>query len=175
MIQTFLQVVVRGLGLVGLVALGACASTPASVTFHPIPNAAKPAYSEAVEVKSAGISTLYVSSLVPEPADPSQPKESRAYFGDTQVQTDGLLKRMKALLERRGFTMRDVVKVNVYVVADPAKGNLPDGEGFAAAYARHFGTAEVPNLPARTRFGVVPFPNPAWLVALDVVAVKAAP
>ena len=25
------------------------------------------------------------------------------------------------------------------------------------------------------RVGVVPFPNPAWLVALDVVAVKAAP
>jgi enamine deaminase RidA (YjgF/YER057c/UK114 family) len=173
--RTLLRVVARSLGLIGVVALGACATAPASLTFHPIPNAAKPAYSEAVEVKAAGVSTLYVSSLVPEPADPSQPKDSRAYFGDTQVQTDGLLRRMKALLERRGFTMRDVVKVNVYLVSDSTKGNQPDGEGFSAAYARHFGTTEVPNLPARTRFGVVPFPNPAWLVALDVVAVKAAP
>ena len=173
--QTLHQAIGRSLFLLSFLTLSACTTTPASVSYHAIPGAAKPAYSEAVEVKAAGVSTLYVSSLVPEPADPSQPKESRAYFGDTQVQTDGLLKRMKALLERHGFTMRDVVKVNVYVVADPTKGNQPDGEGFAAAYARHFGTAEVPNLPARTRFGVVPFPNPAWLVALDVVAVKAAP
>ena len=172
--QTLLRVIRPGL-LLAAVALSACVTAPTSVTFHPIPNAAKPAYSEAVEVKAAGVSTLYVSSLVPEPADPSQPKDSRAYFGDTQVQTDGLLRRMKALLERRGFTMRDVVKVNVYLVADSTKGNQPDGDGFSAAYTRHFGTTEVPNLPARTRFGVVPFPNPAWLVALDVVAVKAAP
>jgi enamine deaminase RidA (YjgF/YER057c/UK114 family) len=165
----------RGLLTLSAAALSACATAPASVTYHPIPGVAKPAYSQAVEVKGAGVATLYVSSLVPEPADPAQPKDSRAYFGDTQVQTEGLLRRVKALLELRGYSLRDVVKVNVYLVADPTKGNQPDGDGFSAAYAKSFGTAEVPNLPARTRIGVVPFPNPAWLVSLDVVAAKAAP
>jgi enamine deaminase RidA (YjgF/YER057c/UK114 family) len=166
-----------GAGVVraGAVAFSGCATAPASVTYHPIPGVAKPAYSQAVEVKSAGVATLYVSSLVPEPADPGQPKDSRAYFGDTQVQTEGLLRRVKALLEARGYSLRDVVKVTVYLVSDPTKGNQADGDGFSAAYSRFFGTADMPNLPARTRIGVTPFPNPAWLVSLDVVAAKAAP
>lgn len=141
-------------------------------TFHLPPGTTNPSYSEAVEVKGAGLSTLYVSSLVPAVADPTAAKEARAYFGDMQVQTDGLLKRLKALLERRGYSLRDVVKVNVYLVGDPARGHQVDNEGFNAAYARHFGTAEVPTLPARTRITAAGLTNPAWLIALDVVAAR---
>lgn len=140
--------------------------------FHLPSGSAKPSYSEAVEVKGGGISTLYVSSLVPEVADSSAAKDSRAYFGDTHTQTDGLLKRMKVLLERHGYSMRNVIKVNVFLVADPTKAGVVDSEGFTRAYGKHFGTADVPTLPARTRLTVTGFTNPQALIALDVVAAK---
>lgn len=146
-----------------------------AVSFHKPPGATKPSYSEAVEVLGQGVSTLYVSSLVPEPLDTSAPKDSRAYFGDTKAQTDGLLMRAKALLERHGYAMRDVVKVNVFLIADPARAGAPDVDGFAQGYGKHFGTSETPTLPARTRLTVSALTNPNWLVAMDFVAARSLP
>jgi enamine deaminase RidA (YjgF/YER057c/UK114 family) len=146
-----------------------------AVSFHKPPGASKPSYSEATEVVGQGVSTLYVSSLVPEPLDASAPKDSRAYFGDTQAQADGLLKRAKILLERHGYTMRDVVKVNVFLIADPTRGGTVDVDGFAKGYGNHFGTPETPTLPARTRLTVSALTNPNWLVAMDFIAARSRP
>ena len=146
-----------------------------AVSFHKPPGAAKPSYSEATEVAGQGVSTLYVSSLVPEPLDASAPKDSRAYFGDTQAQTDGLLRRAKILLERHGYAMRDVVKVNVFLIGDATRGGVPDVDGFAQGYGRHFGTPETPTLPARTRLTVSALTNPNWLVAMDFIAARSRP
>ena len=155
-----------------LLPLAGCAQ---AVNFHKPPGASKPSYSEATEVVGQGVSTLYVSSLVPEPLDASAPKDSRAYFGDTQAQTDGLLMRAKTLLERHGYAMRDVVKVNVFLIADPGRGGVTDVDGFAQGYGKHFGTPETPTLPARTRLTVSALTNPNWLVAMDFIAARSRP
>lgn len=155
-----------------LAAVATVANAQPVTTFHSVPGVSKPTYSEAVEVRGAGVATLYVSSLVPDVADASAPKDSRNYFGDTQVQTDGILRRLKTLLERRGYTMKDVVKVNVYLVGDPTKGGATDGDGFSVAYAKHFGTAETPTLPARTRIASAALTNSLWLVAIEAIAAK---
>lgn len=165
----------------GRIAVLACASLlpwagfAQTVNFHKPPGASKPSYSEVVEVLGQGVSTLYVSSLVPEPLDTSAPKDSRAYFGDTHAQTDGLLVRAKTLLERHGYTMRDVVKVNVYLIPDATRGGATDADGFAQGYGKHFGTPETPTLPARTRLTVSALTNPNWLVAMDFIAARSRP
>jgi enamine deaminase RidA (YjgF/YER057c/UK114 family) len=157
--------------------LSACASqapTPAltsSTRFLLTPGVANPAYSEAVEVRSAGVSTLYLASLVPEPVDRSVPVTSPASLGDMRTQTDAILKRVKAILNRHGYDMRDVVKVSVFVVADPATGRV-DNEGFAQAYAAHFGGWRVAPAAGPHRVTVAGLTNPLARVALDVIAVK---
>jgi len=169
--SSLLPATLRALILAGLSATTSSAFAQA-VNFHAPPGTGKPSYSEAVEVKGAGVSTLYVSGLVPEL---QKDAAKDAPFGDTQAQTEGILTRLKSVLERSGYTMRDVVKVNVYLVADPVKGGKTDGDGFSAAYSKYFGTAETPTLPARTRSASASLTNPLWLVAIDVIAAKAAP
>ncbi len=70
--------------------------------------------------------------------------------------------------------MSDVVKMNVFLVGDPAKGGAMDFEGLMKAYARHFGTSAQPSLPARTTVQVVALPMPGALVEIEVVAARTA-
>jgi hypothetical protein len=95
--------VLRSALAAGIVAVSGLAAAQGVTTFHVPPGVGKPSYSEAVEVRAGGLSTLYVSGLVPEPLDAGALRDSRAYFGDTQAQTDGILKRLKALLERHSY------------------------------------------------------------------------
>ena len=71
-----------------------------------------------------------------------------------------------------GLSMSDVIKMQVFLVKDPAKGNKMDFAGFMKGYTQFFGTAEQPNLPARSAFEIAALANPAWLVEIEVVAVR---
>ena len=53
-------------------------------------------------------------------------------------------------LDQLGLGFGDVVAMTVYLVGDPARGGRMDFDGFMAAYSQFFGTAEQPNLPARS-------------------------
>jgi enamine deaminase RidA (YjgF/YER057c/UK114 family) len=66
----------------------------------------------------------------------------------------------------------DVVKMNVFMVGDPAKGDSMDFEGLMKAYSRYFGTAARPNLPARTTVQVIALPMPGALVEIELVAAR---
>ncbi|WP_104018640.1 Rid family hydrolase [Roseovarius nitratireducens] len=44
--------------------------------------------------------------------------------------------------------------------------------GFMEGYIQHFGTEEQPDLPTRSVFEVAGLANPAWLVEIEVVAVR---
>ena len=66
----------------------------------------------------------------------------------------------------------DVVAMTVYLVGDPAKGNRMDFDGFMAAYSQFFGTAEQPNLPARSTVQVAGLVQPGMLVEIEVQLVK---
>jgi enamine deaminase RidA (YjgF/YER057c/UK114 family) len=73
-----------------------------------------------------------------------------------------------------GLTMSDVIKMQVFLVKDPAKGNKMDFAGFMKGYTQFFGTAEQPHLPSRSAFEIAALANPAYLVEIEVVAVRGA-
>jgi enamine deaminase RidA (YjgF/YER057c/UK114 family) len=123
---------------------------------------------ESVEVP-AGARLLFVSGQVPPAIDPQAPIESRAAYGDMETQTRGTLQRLKTKLENAGYSMRDIVKLQGFLVGEEKFGGGPDLEGFGRAYREFFASDD---LPARTRIQVVRLMNPAWLVEVEAVAAK---
>ena len=69
--------------------------------------------------------------------------------------------------------MGDVVKMTVFLVADPSKDNKLDFAGLMAGYTRFFATAEQPNKPARSAVQVAALVVPGALVEIEVIAAKA--
>jgi enamine deaminase RidA (YjgF/YER057c/UK114 family) len=124
----------------------------------------------AVEVPS-GRTVVYVSGQVPAAIDPAAPPESATY-GDTKTQTISVMNKIKAVLEGMNLKMGDVVKMQVFLAGDPAKDGKMDFAGFMEGYSMYFGTAEQPNLPARSTMQVAALVNPAYLVEIEVTAVR---
>ncbi len=124
----------------------------------------------AVEVPT-GKTTVYVSGQVPAAIDPTATGDAIAY-GDTKTQTISVMNKIKAVLEGMGLKMGDVVKMQVFLAGDPAKGGKMDFAGFMEGYSMYFGTAEQPNLPARSTMQVAALVNPAYLVEIEVTAVR---
>jgi enamine deaminase RidA (YjgF/YER057c/UK114 family) len=119
-----------------------------------------------------GRELVFLSGHTPPVIDPTAPPESIRAFGDTYRQAVGALQELQQSLERLGLTMSHVVKLQVFLVGDPALGGRMDNEGFSRAYAEFFGTPAQPHLVARTRVQVVGLVNPGWLVEVDAVAVR---
>jgi len=161
-------------GLLACTVLAGCAThTKRELVRYPIPNSNFP-ISRAVEVP-AHASTVYLSGMVPPKIDDSKPNsDPTAYGADTEAQTVGVLQRIQTQLESMGLTMGDVVKMQVFLVKDPAKGNRMDFAGFMKGYTQFFGTAAQPKLPARSAFEIAALGNPAWFVEIEVVAVRSA-
>src|SRR5271154_4990985 len=86
-------------------------------------------WSESVEVP-AGATLLFVSGQVPPVVDPRAPIESRAAYGDMETQTRGVLQRLKGKLENAGYAMRDIVKLQGFLVGEERFGGRPDLDGF---------------------------------------------
>ncbi|APC14239.1 hypothetical protein BLL42_00210 [Pseudomonas frederiksbergensis] len=126
----------------------------------------------AVEVP-ASASIVYLSGKLPPIQDSSQPLDSPlAYGGDTKGQTVAVLRAIELALSNIGLGLGDVVKMQVFLVGDPALDNRMDLKGFADGYAQFFGTDVQPNLPARTTLQVAGLANRGMRVEIDVVAVR---
>ncbi len=123
--------------------------------------------SAAVSVK-AGTDTVFLSGAMGLP-----PKGGTAAPGDTAAQTMGALTALQATLARLGMTMGDVVKMNVFLVGDPAHGGKMDFSGLMASYTKFFGTKDQPNKPARSAVQVAGLAAPGALVEIEVIAAKA--
>ena len=136
---------------------------------HKIPNSDFP-IALAVEIP-AGKTTVYVSGQVPAVVDDKAPKNTVAAFGDTKTQTVSVLKAIERALKSMNLSMGDVVKMQVFLVGDPTKSGM-DFAGFMDGYKQFFGTAEQPNLPARSVMQVAGLVNPGWLVEIEVTAVR---
>ena len=150
------------------------ASLPAAaadVVRHKLPNNSTFPISAAVEVP-AGRTTVYVSGMVPPVADASAPKDSVAAYGDTKTQSIAVLEAIGAQLKSMQLGFGDVVKMQVFLVGDPANGGRMDFAGFMAAYTQYFGTEEQPHLPARSAMQVAALANPGFLVEIEVTAVR---
>ena len=161
----------RGLGLLLLLCVATTGSAAAQdVVRHRTPGSNFP-IAAAVEVP-AGKTVVYLSGMVPRVANEQAPRNSTASFGDTKTQTVSVLQAIEAALSRMNLTMKDVVKMQAFLVADPAKDNRMDFAGFMEGYTQFFGTAEQPNLPSRSVMAVAGLVNPGWLVEIEVTAVR---
>jgi enamine deaminase RidA (YjgF/YER057c/UK114 family) len=126
---------------------------------------------KAVEVP-AGKSMVFLSGVLAPIADETKPKDSQDAYGDMETQTLGALKTIEASLKDMGMTMGDVVKMTVFMKGDPEKNGLLDFEGMMKAYTQFFGTADQPNLPARSAFQVAALVRPQYLIEIEVIAVR---
>lgn len=125
----------------------------------------------AVEVP-AGRTTVLVSGMVPPVVNREAGGNTLAAFGDTRVQTKGVLDRIEAALRSINLSLGDVVRMQVFLVGDPDRGGRMDFDGFMAAYVERFGNASQPNVPARSVMQVAGLVNPGWLVEIEVTAVR---
>lgn len=124
-------------------------------------------------VVPAGSETVLLSGQLASPIDPSKPATSIADFGDTKTQTISIFKKIDAALKKIGYTMKDVVKLTVFVAGDPALGGKMDFAGFNEGYKQFFGTAENPNLVARSTVQVAALAGPNFLIEIEAIAAKA--
>lgn len=123
-------------------------------------------------VVPAGAELVFVSGTLADPVKPDAPAGSPERFGDTEAQAASVFGKLARELAASGLTLGDVVRMNVFLVGDPAKGGAMDFEGLMKAYVRHFGAATQSRLPARTTVQVVALPLPGALVEVEVIAAR---
>ncbi len=157
-------------------ALGAVAmpATAAEIVRHKNPGAA--IILQGVTVP-AGAEILYLSGQLAAPIDPAKATAApgtlaMADYGDTKTQTISTFTKIKAALAAHGYAMADVIKLTVFVAGDPALGGKMDFAGFNDGYKQFFGTAENPNLVARSTVQVAALAGPAYLVEIEATAAK---
>lgn len=128
----------------------------------------------AVEVP-ASYRLVFHSGLTPQPADPKAPKGSAEYWGNTKAQSLSVLSRLQESVESMGLTFGDVVKMTVFLGADPATGGRMDFAGFMEAYSQYFGTKKQPNRPARSTVQVANLVQPGMLVEIEIILARPGP
>jgi enamine deaminase RidA (YjgF/YER057c/UK114 family) len=153
------------------VLLGASVADAEDVVRTPLPDGNPFPISAAVTVP-AGFDTVYVSGALPSMINKDAPKGSVEAYGDMETQAASALTNIKASLAKLGLGMGDVVKMTVFMVADPTKDNKLDFAGLMAAYTQFFATAEQPNKPARSAVQVAALVAPGALVEIEAIAVK---
>jgi enamine deaminase RidA (YjgF/YER057c/UK114 family) len=155
---------VPALCLLGLAAMPAGAQAPKRTGSPDSPIAAT------VEVP-AGSRLVYVSGQVPEVVNPAATEGSVDRFGDTEMQTRAVIKKIEVVLKQHGLGLSDVVMMRVFLVAPPGQPRM-DFAGMMRAYRASFGTTGQPNKPARSTMQVGGLVDPGWLVEIEVTAAK---
>ena len=144
----------------------AAAAPPTEVTFY---GAGGPIAGGVVV--PAGRACVWTSGTVPSPADPGAAAGSAERYGDTKAQAVSVLKKVEAQLKERGLTLKDVVYLRAYLVADPLKGGKPDYRGWFDAYGEFFANERNPTRVARSTVAVAGLVDPDWLIEVEAVAV----
>lgn len=109
-------------------------------------------YSQAVKVGP----WLFISGQIP-----IDPATGYVVEGDIEVQTQRVLENIRAILEAANYTLKDVVKVTVYLT------DLNDFQGFNKVYSSYF--SESP--PARTTVQVSALPR-GVRIEIEAIAYK---
>jgi 2-iminobutanoate/2-iminopropanoate deaminase len=123
----------------------------------------------------AGADTFYLSGQLASPSDLAKPMSASLTiedFGDTKTQTISILTKIKGLLAGHGYAMSDVIKMTVFVAGDPKLGGKMDFAGMNEGYKQFFGTADNPNVVARSTIQVAALAAPWALVEIEVTAAK---
>ena len=122
----------------------------------------------------AGPDLFYLSGQLASPIDPAKTfadVKSIDDLGDTKTQTASALKRIKEILAARGYSMSDVIKLTLFVVADPKLGKM-DFAGVNEGFKQFFKTAENPITVARSTFQVSALAGPYFLIEIEAIAAK---
>ena len=155
-----------------LATIAACTAVGAeAVVRTPLPDGNPFPISAAVTVP-AGFDTVYVSGALPSAVNKDAPKGTPPIYGDMQTQTVSVLTSIKGTLAKLGLGMGDVVKMTVFLVADPANDNKLNFPALMAGYSQFFGTKEQPNKPARSAVQVAALVAPGALLEVEVIAAK---
>jgi enamine deaminase RidA (YjgF/YER057c/UK114 family) len=157
-------VVIAALAATVTAAAATAADTPGIVRY---PIGTSFPIARAVEIP-AGFKLIFHSGFTPTAANPQAKEGTPEYWGDTKTQALSTFKRMQDSLKDMGLGFGDVVKMNVFLVGDPATGKM-DFKGFMEAYTQFFGTPEQPNLPARSAVQVAGLASPGVMVEVEVV------
>lgn len=113
-----------------------------------------------------GYKLIYLSGSTASPVDPAKSEE----FGDTKAQTLSILTKMKAMLEKMGLGMGDIVKMNVFLVGVPEREGRMDAPAMNEVFKTFFGTPEQPNKPTRSTVQVAALGRPTTLVEIEAIA-----
>jgi enamine deaminase RidA (YjgF/YER057c/UK114 family) len=155
-----------GLFLLSLCTAVARAEAPAEIVFA---GEGKSAIASGVGVP-AGRAYFWTSGTTPSVVKKDGATTYERY-GDTYAQGVSCLKNVATVLAAQGLSLKDVVYLRVYVVADAAKGGKPDFAGWFKAYGEFFNTAANPGKTARSTVGVAALVNPDLLIEVEAVAV----
>ncbi|WP_244466915.1 RidA family protein [Devosia geojensis] len=158
----------KSIVLGAVLALASVGAANAEVIRHTNPNSNFPIL-RAVEIPPEA-TLVYLSGAVPRVIDETAEAGTLAAYGDTREQTISVLENIAGTLESLDLTLGDIVKMQVYLVADES--GAMDFSGFMDGYVEFFGTEEQPNLPTRSVFEVAGLANAGWLVEIEVVAVR---
>jgi enamine deaminase RidA (YjgF/YER057c/UK114 family) len=137
----------------------------------PLPDGNTFPISAAVTVRG-GLDTVYVSGTLPSAINKDAPKGTAPVYGDMETQTVSVLTSIKGTLAKLGLGMGDIVKMTIFMVADPANGDKLNFPGLMSGYSQFFGTAAQPNKPARSAVQVAALVAPGTLLEVEVIAVK---
>ncbi|WP_446471341.1 RidA family protein [Xenorhabdus stockiae] len=127
--------------------------------------------SESVEVSNSK-NIIFLSGKVPTKIKKDAPDDVLSSYGDTEAQTVSVLKQIQTHLGELGLGMKDVVKMQVFLVGGKETNGDMDFKGFMAGYSQFFNAKNSINLPARTTVQVAKLGNPAWRVEIEVTAVR---
>ena len=122
----------------------------------------------------AGTDLFYLSGQLASPIDPAKTfadVKSIEDLGDTRTQTISTLNRIKTILEGRGYAMSDIIKLTLFVAADPKLGKM-DFAGANEGFKQFFKTADNPNTVARSTFQVAALAGPYFLIEIEAIAAK---
>ena len=84
--------------------------------------------------------------------------------GDFEAQAEQVFRNLGLGLEAAGATMADIVKLNVYIVAEVDQAEVPK---LRAIRDRHVDTAKP---PASTLVFVTRLARPGWLIEIEAIA-----
>ena len=172
--KTSLALALAVVGLALPVAVSAAPAKPAAIVRHA--NTPPGLILQGVTVPG-GTEMLYLSGMLASPLEASKAKPPAAMtmddFGDTKTQTISIFTKMKAALAARGYALSDVIKLTVFVAADPKMSGKMDFTGFNDGFKMFFGTPENPNTVARSTVQVAALAGPNFLIEIEAIAAKA--
>ena len=109
--------------------------------------------------KASGGTTIYIAGQVSSDVSGKLIGE-----GNVEAQAEQVFKNLKIAVEAAGGTMADLVKMNVYLVAEVAPDEVPK---IRAVRERYVNTAHP---PASTLVVVSRLARPGWLIEIEAVA-----